>query len=129
MIKILGRTLAILAAAMVVVGALIAFWPTSAAGELGGRFPERGAFVPGQPAGPAFGGAAGPNAGTSPAEFRGGRERGRSPGLFAAGELLRSLLVISVVVAIVAPIAHLLRKRRTAVQFRRPPQPGSASST
>jgi len=38
---------------------------------------------------------------------------GRSPSLFGAGELLKDLVIIALIVAIVAPLAQLLSRFRT----------------
>jgi hypothetical protein len=45
----------------------------------------------------------------------GGFERGsgRSPNLFGAGELLKDLIIIALIVAIIAPIARLLGRLRS----------------
>ena len=109
--KLLGRTLAILAAAMLIVGALIALTPSSSAGAFDRRFPANGAAVAGQTAQTALGGA--PTAGNAPSgEFRGERERGHAASLFGAVTIAGDLVVIGVIVAVVRLATRALGRRR-----------------
>jgi hypothetical protein len=104
--KIIGRTLIILALALVVSGATYALAGSRSAGGFDG-FPRRGEFQPGgAPGGFQPGGF--PQRG----EFGRGGERDRGFSLFGAGELLKSLLIIGAVVAVGAPAAGLLRRRQ-----------------
>ena len=119
--KIISRTLAILAAALLVCGAAYALaqssGTTSSFPERGG-FERRGQLEGGPPLGQ--GGFGGPERGPFPGDF--GRERGMS--LFGAVEVFRNLAIIAVIIAIAAPIAGRLRKRRTD----KPAQPHSPPS-
>ncbi len=116
MLKIIGRTLVILATALVVAGATFAFAGTSSAAGPNGGFPARGAFEqrPGNTAGE-FG------RGDAPGGFD--HEREGSAGFFGATEIIKNLIIIGVIVAIVAPLAHLLRRRRPGAQFGGPQSP------
>jgi hypothetical protein len=94
--RIIARTIVILLAAGLVVAATLALGGSSTSGA-GQR----------QPAGLARERAAPPDGAF---EGRGRGERGG--GLFAAGELLKSLVIIAVIVAIVAPLSRWLANRR-----------------
>ena len=104
--KLIGRTLIILAAALVVAGATFAYGQS---GYAGGResFAERG--VQAQQAGQ-------PAPGADRGDFRrggpGGREHDRGPSLFGIGEIVKDLLIIGVIVAAVALATRGLRGRR-----------------
>ncbi len=102
--KFIGRTLIILLAALAVVGATMALAGNNTAGSFGEAGPHQGFEQNGTNAQGGF---------QPPA--RGGFERGRGEGggLLRAGELLKSMIVIGVIVLIVAPIASLLRRRKT----------------
>ena len=123
--KIIGRTLAILAAALLVCGAAYAL---AQSGGTASDFREGGGFArsqPGQQEGrSSFGqdGFRGSDRGRFPGEF--GRERGMS--LFGIGEVVKNLAIIAVIIAIGAPIAGLLRKRRPDKPTR-PHSPPAAS--
>ena len=108
--KIIGRTLAILAAALLVCGAAYALAQSS--GTASG-FPERGGFARQQAGGPSAGQDG--FGGTERGRFPGGPdgERGRGMSLFGAVEVARNLAIIAVIVAIGAPIAALARRRRS----------------
>ena len=94
--RIIVRTIVILLAAGLVVAATLA---------LGGSSADAGRS---QPSGIARERAAPPDG-----AFAEGRGRGeRGGGLFAAGELLKSLAIIAVIVAVVAPLSRWLGNRR-----------------
>jgi hypothetical protein len=104
--KLLMRTLIILAVALSVAGATYAMAGQGANASAGGRFPARAEV--GRPGG----------------EFRdgdfGGEPRGsRGGGLFGAVEVLRDLVIIGVIVAVVAPVKRLLNRRKPAANRRR----------
>ena len=107
--KIVARILLILAAAGAVTGISIALVRSQGARA---GMPRREA--------PAQAQAGGANAlpGSASAERRrgdgpGGFEHGgRSPSLFGAGEMLKDVVIIALIVAIVAPLARLLSRRR-----------------
>lgn len=121
--KIISRTLAVLAAALLVCGAAYALAQSSGTNS---NFPERGGFdrrgqlEGGPPLGQ--GGFGGSERRPFPGDF--GRERGRGMSLFGAVEVFRNLVIIAVIIAIAAPIAGRLRKRRP----NKPAQPHSPPS-
>jgi hypothetical protein len=119
-VKIIIRTLIILAAALLVVGATMGL---VSAGVISGdnsfghgrdgferqpppgfadRQPQPGSFSSGQGGREGFGGR--------PEGF-GGREGGRG-GIFAVGELLKNLVMIAVIVAVVSLLSRALGTRR-----------------
>ena len=105
--KLIGRTLIILLAALAVVGATMALAGNSTAGTFGEGSPRQGFEQNGNNAQGGFQPPAGGNF-----EGRRGGRGGEGGGLFRAGELLKSLGVIGGIVLIVAPIAGLLRRRK-----------------
>ncbi|MFN8569218.1 MAG: hypothetical protein U0Z44_17240 [Kouleothrix sp.] len=101
--KLIGRTLVILTAAMLVVGATWALVGAGFGGGAPGDARERRAFEQ-RPAGQ-------PGAGRArPGGFE--REGGRGPSLFGAGEIVKDLVIIAVIVAIVSLIKRALPRRR-----------------
>lgn len=116
--KLIGRTLLIMAAALAVAGLTYLYASSSAAqsqrferGPRGGEFGQRP---------PEFGGAG------QPGQFGRERERGSGFRLFAIGEIIKNLVLIGVVIAAVRGIAHLLGPRRS--RPRRPP-PGQPAAS
>lgn len=110
--KLIGRTLIILAAALVVVGGTFAYVQSGFAGGGRDRFAERaGGFArPANPGQPGFG----PSAGRGEfgrGEFGpGGRDRG--PSLFGIGEIIKDLAIIGIIVAVVTTLTGALSRRR-----------------
>ena len=109
--KLIGRTLAILAAALIVVGATFALGNSGMLGGFGG--PGGGEFRERQTAGATTGTAA---QGTRPQRGEGGgfREGGREGGpggFFAIAELGKSVGVIGVIVALVAFGRGVIQRR------------------
>jgi hypothetical protein len=105
--KIVARILLILAVAGAVVGISMALMETKGA---------RASAAPAQ----VQSGDTNAQTGNPDGEQRrgggpGGFERGsgRSPNLFGAGELLKDLIIIALIVAIIAPIARLLGRLRS----------------
>src|SRR5919202_377805 len=120
--KIIARTLAILSAALLVCGATFA---------LGGSSFTQAAFpsglgrdvMNGQPE-PQFGPGGFDNQGSgAPGGFDGagrrGNDGGRGPGGFAVLEVLQNLAIVAVIVAIVAPLLRLARRRTKSAARRR----------
>lgn len=108
--KLIGRTIIILIAALVVVGATFAYGRSGYAGGGRERFPTQGdAAAQDSSAGqPGFDPAA-PGAGSG--EFRrgegpGGRDHNRGPSLFGVGEIVKDLLIIGIIVAAVSLVMH-----------------------
>jgi uncharacterized protein with LGFP repeats len=99
--RILARTLAILAAALVVAGGTFALGRSSYAQS---QFPARPApGVEGSPAPAANDGAA----------FRGhDHQGGRSPSLFGAVEVFKNLAIVSIIVVVVSLARRAWRGRR-----------------
>ena len=113
--KIIGRTLVILAAALVVVGITFAVARSGYLTSAARQGPPSG-FSQGQ---------AGASQGTGARGGPGRGERG-SGGLFALFEVGKNLGIIAVIVAIVAPMSYVLsrRKQRTSTQRQAsPPDP------
>lgn len=116
--KIVARTLAILAAALLVVGATYVY---ASSGSAAG-FEERGGFgrpqigEQGRPGG--FDGAGFPE--------RGGHGRDGGPSLFGIGEVIKNFAIIGVIVAIVSLATRLLPRRPAGSGSRRPPGPTTA---
>jgi hypothetical protein len=113
--KIIGRTLIILAAALVVVGITFAIGRSSgAAGTNTGR--PRGQFVPGQPGGP-------PGRGFP--EGRGPDGAG-APWYFGLMEVGKNLVILGVIVTVGTLSLGRMRRRRPAPVPRKqqaPPNP------
>lgn len=121
--RIIGRIIVILTAALLVVGVTFAFSRSSSTTGTNAGFPQRGEFTPGQSSVTAGSGTAQENGG-----FRPGAERGRggAGGFFNLFEVGKNLGVIAIIIAIVAPIVHFTtkRKQRAAVeQQQAPPNP------
>jgi hypothetical protein len=100
--KMIVRTLAILAAALAVAGLTYAVVQLSGAQQQAtygadGPAAQRPAGEGGRPAGLAG-------------------EGRRGGGLFAVAEVLKSFVIVAVITAIVAPVAHLLRRRGPALK-------------
>ena len=105
--RILARTLAILAAAFVVAGGVFALAQSSFAQTLFPARPARGAGVEGRPPATAD---IGPTS-NGGAAFRGHEhEGGRSPSLFGAVEVLKNLVIISIIVAVVSLVQRIWRR-------------------
>jgi hypothetical protein len=104
--KLLLRTLIILAVALIVAGATYAIAGQGSGASTGGRFPAQGEF--GRPGGELRGG-----------DFGGEPRGGRGGGLFGAVEVLRDLAIIGVIVLVVAPAKRLLTRRKPAANRRR----------
>lgn len=124
--KLLARTLSILAIALLVVGATIAFSRTSyATTTFAQRGPDRarGEFSGGFTAQP------GASPGTARDTFRnrGDVERGRRGGinLFGIVDIIKNLVLIAIIVMLIAPLVRQLQKRqaRLSTQRRAPPNP------
>ena len=112
--RILSRTLAILAAACVVAGGVFALAESSFGQALFPARPAGGAGLERRPPTTAASEAAGTaptsNGGTG---FRGHEhEGGRSPSLFGAVEVLQNLVLISIIVAGVSLVQRIWRGRR-----------------
>ena len=122
--KIIARILLILAAAGAVAGITIALVGSQAARA---GAPRRGAPTQVQ----ADGANALPqNAGGEQRRGGpGGFEHGgwRSPSLFGAGEMLKDLVIIALIVAIVAPLARLLGRMRSGAAKQANAGPPTAS--
>lgn len=115
--KIIGRTLAILAAALAVAGITFALARNGLIASGRGGRPERGAFGPsGQfqpqrglpPGGAPFGSG----------EFRGGpdHEGGRGASLFGVVEIVKNLVIMGAIIAVVS----MLMRRLPAQRDRKP---------
>lgn len=111
--KIIGRIIAILAAALAIAGATFALAGSSSAAAPNGNFAARRGFEQ-QP------GGAGGEFGRG--DVPGGLERGRPAGLFGASELVKNLIIVGVIVAIVAPLARLIRRGRPKPEISVPTQ-------
>lgn len=116
--KWIGRTLLILAAALAVAGLTYMYGSSSAAQSQ--RF-ERGPRGEGElrQRPPEFGGAA------QPSQFGRERERGGFR-LFAVGEIVKNLVLMSVIIAAVRGVARLIGPRRARPR-RQPPGQRAAS--
>lgn len=118
--RLIARILLILAAAGAVVGVSMAL--VGAQGARAGA-PRRGAPTQMQT------GDASASPGTTDGEQRrggpGGFERGggRAPSLFGAGEMLKDLVIIALIVAIMAPLSRLLGRMRSVSEKRANPEP------
>ena len=107
--RIIRRTLAILAAALVVIGITFGFAQSSNAQSLSRPRPARSAAAQGRPAGE-FSGAPG----------RGFEHEGnRSPSLFGAIEIVKDLAVVGIIVALVTLMTRARRRRRPVGRARR----------
>jgi hypothetical protein len=107
-VKIIIRTLIILAAALVVVGATMTY---ASSGTASG--PGRDSFEGRPPSGFAEGTRPSgfpPGGGGGPREGHGDHEGGR--GGFAAGELLKNLAIIAVIIAVVSLLNRIIGTRR-----------------
>lgn len=122
--NMIGRTLVILAAALVVVGLTFAAVRAGVVGGVGGEF--RGER-PGRPFEQVQSSATGGQPATQPQrgefERRGpGREGG---GIFGVVEVLKNALIIGVIVAVVSLFQRLTQRSQTGQPNRRPPaEPG-----
>ena len=109
--KIIARTFAILAAALLVCGATFVLGGSSFTQAAFPSGPGRD-VLNGQPA-PQFG----------PGGFDGAGRRGhdgsRGPGGFGVMEVLQNLAIVAAIVAVVAPLLHLARRRRKSAARRR----------
>lgn len=114
--KLIGRTLIILLATLIVCGAAYAIEGGRASGPSG--FPQRGSFQeqrgPGNLPTGTFRRPEGPGG-------RGDRGGSWLGGIF---ELLRSLLIVAVVAAISLPFVRLLQRRQGKEQLTDEPSPG-----
>jgi hypothetical protein len=118
--KLIARILLILAAAGAVAGVTMALVGSQAA-----RAGEPGRGAPGQVQ---VGGANALPGSTGGEQRRnggpGGFERGgRAPSLFGAGDMLKDLAVIGLIVLITAPLTRLLGRLRAAPEKRANPEP------
>lgn len=106
--KLIGRTLAILAAALVVVGVTFALGSSGLAGTAGGP-PDRAAAMSQTAGGPAAG--------------RPRRDHAESSGfsVFGIGEVLKNLVLVGVIVAIVRFGMRLFSRRGSGAKSRRTP--------
>lgn len=130
--QFLGRTLVILAAALVVVGITVAVSRVGLASGGNGSFQQRGEFVqrPGR--------AAAAESAAVPGGRQAERERahpgahGRhagGAGLFGLGELLKNLVVVGLIVAAVVQgprLEHWLRRNRDVSPQRPPADPAES---
>jgi hypothetical protein len=106
--KIIGRTLAILAAALVIVGALLAFASSSYTTGLGSGMPDRPAVVQTSTTETATNGGAA--AASATAGFHHAEASGAS--LFGIVEVLKNLIIVGVIITIVALGKRLLGRKR-----------------
>lgn len=116
--KIIGRILIILAAALLVVGITFAFSRLSSTTAT-----NAGAVTQGQSGGTVVSGTAQENGGFRPGAER---SRGGARGFFSLFEVGKNLAIIVVIIAILAPIVHFTtkRKQRAAIeQQQAPPNP------
>jgi len=103
--KIIARIILILAAAGVAMG-----WAGTAGARADGPRREAPAQVQAGDTNALPGNASGEQRrGDGPGGFEHGG--GRSPSLFGAGEMLKDLVIIALLVAVVAPLARLLNRR------------------
>ena len=119
--KLIARILLILAAAGAVVGVTMALVGTQGART---DAPRRGALAQVQPGDTnALPGSAGDE--QQRGGGRGGFEHsgGRAPSLFGAGEMLKDLVIIALIVAISAPLTRLLIRLRSDPEKRANPEP------
>src|SRR4051812_46562841 len=116
MMKLIARIILILAAAGAVVGVAMALVGTQGAdaGNL-----QRGAPTQAGDANALPGNVGGEQQRGGPGGFEHGD--GRAPNLFGAGEMLKDLVIIALIVAIVAPLTRLLGWLRAA-----PKQPANS---
>src|SRR5215212_10992326 len=113
--KMVARILVILAAAGAVVGISIALVGSQAARA---DAPQRGAPAQTQPGeANALPGSAGGE------QHRSDRPGGRAPSLFGAGEMLKDLVIIALIVALVVPLIRLLGRLRAAPKQPANPEP------
>ncbi|HZB95076.1 MAG TPA: hypothetical protein VE268_03865 [Herpetosiphonaceae bacterium] len=120
--KIIARTLAILSAALLVCGATFVLGDSSFAQTASPSGPGRD-VLNGQPA-PQFGPGGFDNQGSgAPGGFDGagrrGHDGGRGPSSFGVMEALQNLAIVAAIVAVVAPLLHLARRRRKSASRRR----------
>ena len=106
--RILARTLAILAAALVVAGGAFALGQSSYAQAQFQAGPARSAGVEGSSATAASAAAGAPTTANNGAAFgRHEHEGGRSPSLFGAVEVFKNLAIIGIIVAIVSLVKRI----------------------
>jgi len=122
--KILARILLILVAAGAVVGASIAL--------VGSQTARASALRRDAPAQLQAGDASALPQNADREQRRGGpggfeHGGGRAPSLFGAGEMLKDLVIIALIVAIVAPLARLLIRLRSSSEHRPNTGPPTAS--
>jgi hypothetical protein len=110
--RIIGRTLAIIAAALVVAGITFGVAQSSGAQSLGPNRQMPGAATAGQSAGGTIN-ASRPR----PNGFE--HEGNRTPSLFGAVEIVKDVAIIGVIVALVAQATRMIRGRRPAGAARR----------
>lgn len=119
--KLIGRTLLILAAALAVAGLTYMYGSSSAAQSQGFERGPRGEGEFGQRP-PEFGEAG------QPGQF--GRERGERDGggfrLFAVGEIVKNLVLIGVIIALVRFGARLIGPRHDRPRRQPPGQPAAS---
>lgn len=104
--KTLFRTLAILAAALLVVAGLLAFRETSYGQSLATAGHDRGGYSW------QTGDASAPAAGQSPSGFRDRGPESHGPSLFAAVELLKNLAIIAVSITLIALGSWMIQRGR-----------------
>ena len=109
--RIIRRTLAILAAAMIVVGVTFGFARSSSAQALApARSPQS------QSAGGTIDASAAGRRGPPAGEF--GRERNRSASLFGVVEIVKDLAIVGIIVALVALVTRVTVGRRPKSALR-----------
>jgi hypothetical protein len=119
--KLIARILLILAAAGAVVGVTMALVGTQGV-SAGDPRREAPAQVQAGDANALPGGAGGEQQrGGGPGGFE--HSGGHSPSLFGAGEMLKDLVIIALIVAIIAPLARLLGRLRSDSEKRANPEP------
>lgn len=118
--KLLVRTLIILAAAGLISGITFAVAGSSYAQALFPAGPRRGEFAGARPPEAASGATADGTSSATPRAGEVGREGGGRPGGFAAVELLKNLAIVAVIVALAAPIQRLARRRTKPIANRQP---------
>jgi len=106
--KTLYRTLAILAAALVIVGALLAISSTSQTTNSSGGIPERSAIVQNKANGAAGSGSSEASGAAEPFEH----DRDSGPSLAGLVEVLKNLGVVAVIITIVSQGKRLLSRKR-----------------
>jgi hypothetical protein len=108
--RIIGRTLAILAAAMIVVGITFGFTESSGASALAPARPAHNAEAQSQSADGTIDASTAGRTGLPAGEF--GHGHNRSASLFGAVEIVKNLVIIGIIVALVALAKRMAGGRR-----------------